>query len=134
MESWDKAAVIEWFKAQRGQEIVIRMQGGSVRVQGRAEGVERLDACSTEIEQAEMAFGHRDMETSLSFHAETLGIHLIVFRSGTREVELSLPVSIPYDALLLSTVEAAKAEATKGKTARKKEKEEPEFSPYELLH
>ncbi len=132
MEPWDKASVIEWVKAHRGEEIVIRMRGATVRLQGTARGVEQLDACSTEIAEAAMAFGHQVVETSLSFHSETLGVHLIAFHPGTRAVAASLPVSIPYGSLLLDTAEELEK---KSRAERNKEaEEEPEFSPYELLH
>ncbi len=134
MEPWDKASVIEWIKAHRGEEIVIRMQGGAVRLQGRARRVEQLDACSTEIAEAEIAFGHRDMETSLSFHDDTLAVHLIAFHPGTRDVAASIPVSIPYGSLLLDTAEELETKTRVGAGKKKEAEEEPEFSPYELLH
>ncbi len=134
MKAWDKVSVIEWVKAHRREEIVIRMQGAVLRLQGKTRGVERLDACSTEIAQAEMAFGHQDVETSLSFHDETLGVHLIAFHPGTRDVAASLPASIPYESLLLNTAQELEKKAQQAAGAKKKEEEEPEFSPYELLH
>ncbi len=129
MDAWDKAAVIEWFKAHRAEEIVIRMQGAQVRLQGRTRGVEQLDACSTEIAETELAMPQQDVETILTFHDTTLGVQLIAYRPGGREVAVSLPVSIPYEALRLATAEElAKAAGKEGEGG------EPEFSPYELLH
>jgi hypothetical protein len=130
MDAWDKAAVIEWFKAHRGQEIVIRMEGTAVRIEGQARGVERLDACSTEIAETEMESLHQDIETTVSFHETTLGIHLIAFRPESRTVAVSLPASIPYDKLMLDTVDALAKDGKK----EGEEAEEPDFSPYELLH
>ncbi|MCZ6645011.1 MAG: hypothetical protein O7B79_02115 [SAR324 cluster bacterium] len=130
MAARGKSSVLNWFKARNGKEIVIRMRGSTLRLQGRNTGIEELDACSADFEEGALALEQVGMQVALTFHDDSLSIHCLVYRPGGTEVAVSLPISIPYDTLQLSTVE----EMEKGNKSSGQEDEEPEFSPYELLH
>lgn len=130
MSDWDKAAAIAWFKEHSGKEIVIRMTGTTVRLQGRAGAVVDVDACVTEFQESELHVGHDGLTVAFSFHDHNLSVHFAAAGPEGGETAISMPLSIPYTLLDLLTAEAlAKASARAGRAS-----EEPEFSPYELLH
>ncbi len=130
MPDWDKAEAIAWIKAHKGEEIVIRVKGTTVRLQGRAGPVEDVDACATEFQECELHLGHDHLHLALSFHGHALSIHFAALKPEGGESVISMPLSIPYTLLDLRTAEAlAKEPAGAGQP-----EEEPEFSPYELLH
>ena len=130
MQNWDKTTVVEWLKKTGKQTLVIRMQGTTLRLTGHSQGLEKVDACSTEIEEVELDVGEPDTTVSLSVHDNTLGLHVLIHDPKTGQTVVSIPTSIPYGLLVLATAEEDKARsiALRGKD------QEPEFSPYELLH
>jgi hypothetical protein len=130
MEKRDKAAVLDWFKAHKGKNIEIKWRGTLVRLRGRTTGVESLDACSAEYQESTIDAGHEDVQIGLSFHDTALGVHLGVQGQGGTEASVSMPISIPYDQLELSIPKKKE----QGKKPSGEQSEEPEFSPYELLH
>ena len=130
MTVWDKPTAIEWVKEHSGQEIVIRVRGTTVRLQGRAGGVEDVDACAAEFQEFELHPGYEHLQIAISFHDHTLSVHFSALKPGSKETTISMPLSIPYTLLDLHTSEALKKESA----ATGQPKEEPEFSPYELLH
>lgn len=140
MEKLDKAAALEWFKAHKDREIEIRWRGEMVRLRGRCSGVQSLDACSAEYEESQLAGLHEDVQIELSFHDETLGVHLSIYPPQGKQPVAFVPLSIPYGQLRLSIPESKQAgeESSGGKSSREKpsgeQGGEPEFSPYELLH
>ena len=135
-EKLDKAAALRWFKAHKDREIEIKWQGEMLRLRGRCMGVQTLDACSAEYEESQLVGLHEDIQIGFSFHDTTLGVHISVYapEAGQPEAKLPaafVPLSIPYDQLLLSTPELGKKT---GSDAAGEQEGEPEFSPYELLH
>ena len=130
MKKLDKAAVLKWFKARKNREIEIKWRGELVRLRGRSTGVQSLAACSAEYEESQLVGLHDDIQIGLSFHDETLGVHLSVYPPGGKQPAAFIPLSIPYDQLQLSTPESRKS----GGDSSGEQGGEPEFSPYELLH
>ncbi len=126
----DKASVVKWFKGHQGKEIVITSRGSALRLQGRTTGVQSLDACSAEFEESTLELDGEGLHVALTFHGENLGVHCLAYRPGGKEVSLSMAASIPYASLRLSTPD----KENKGKKSSGRQSEEPEFSPYELLH
>ena len=129
-EKLDKAAALQWFKAHKNKEIEIRWRGEMVRLRGRCTGVQSLDACSAEYEESQLVGLHEDIQIELSFHDITLGVQLSVYAAGAKHPAAFVPLSIPYDRLVLTTPDAKKT----GDEASGEQDGEPEFSPYELLH
>ena len=78
---------------------------------------------------------HEDVQIELSFHDETLGVHLSIYPPQGKQPAAFVPLSIPYDRLRLSTPRSkqAGADSPGGKPSGEKDGE-PDFSPYELLH
>lgn len=135
-EKLDKAAALKWFKAHKEKEIEIKWRGEMLRLRGRCTGVQTLDACSTEYEESQLVGLHEDIQIGFSFHDSTLGVQISVYapeagQTRARQPAAFVPMSIPYDRLLLSTPQPGKE--TGGDAAGGQEGE-PEFSPYELLH
>lgn len=130
MAKLSKSEVLQWFKAHKGKSVEIKWRGTLVRLRGRGTGVDTLDACSAEYQESALEGTHEDIQVGLSFHDDTLGVHLSVYQPGGKELAVSLPISIPYDQLQLSVPEDKKA----GEESSGGQNEEPEFSPYELLH
>lgn len=135
-EKLDKAAALKWFKAHKEKEIEIKWRGEMLRLRGRCTGVQTLDACSTEYEESQLVGLHEDIQIGFSFHDSTLGVQISVYapeagQTGARQPAAFVPMSIPYDRLLLSTPQTGNS--TGGDAAGEQEGE-PEFSPYELLH
>ena len=130
-ESLDKAAALRWFKDHKNKEIEIRWRGEMVRLRGRCTGVQSLDACSAEYEESQLVGLHEDVQVELSFHDSNLSVQLSVYAPGAKLPAAFVPLSIPYDRLVLSIPGIGKK--TGGEDSGE-EDGEPEFSPYELLH
>ena len=120
----DRKAVLSWLNAHKGQAVRLTSPGSTVRVVGRAGGIEEVDACSTDVFLGELHTGHPGLNLALTLHDVALALHLLAVAPRGAAPSLSLPLSIPYDRLRLDP-----ADAPEGDAAR----EEPEFSPYELL-
>ncbi len=125
MPEWTRESVLRWIEAHADREIVIRQVGSALRVQGICKGVEELDACSALYQECKLVLAGLAVELALCFHADTLSVQIIAYHPKTGEVIVSIPVSIPFSALLLSEPGADKAQAADAKA--------PAFSPYELL-
>ena len=130
MEPWDKMSVLEWLKSRGAGTIVIWMQGTPLKVVGRSMGVDQIDACSTDIIEMEMDVGQDGIYISISVHDHTLAIHFLLRDPKTRDTVVSMPVSIPFTLLALATEDEEKKRLKK----LRGETDEPEYSPYELLH
>ena len=129
MKKWTKKDVLKWFKVHAEKIVVVKLQGTTLRIEGRAAGVDEIDACSADIFATGLGMVSPGLDTSISFHENSLSVHLLVRESGSKRSILSMPVSIPYGLLQLSTP----AEEKRVGKARAPKREEPEFSPYELL-
>jgi hypothetical protein len=130
MKKLDKAAALEWFKAHKDQEIEIKWRGNMVRLRGRCTGVQSLDACSAEYEESQLGGLHEDVQIGFSFHDATLGVHLSLYPPQGKQPAAFVPLSIPYEQLELTIPKSGQ----EGKDSSGGKGEEPEFSPYELLH
>lgn len=130
MDKLNKAAALKWFKAHKDQEIEIKWRGEMTRLRGRSTGVQSLDACSADYQESQLLGLHDDIQIGLSFHDETLGVHLSVYAPGGKQPKAFVPLSIPYKQLELTTPETEKS----GGDSSGEQGGEPEFSPYELLH
>lgn len=129
MKKWTKKTVLQWFRVHAEKVVVVKLQGTTLRIEGRAAGVDEIDACSTDIYATGLGMDAPGLDTSISFHEHSLSVHLLVRETGSEKSILSMPVSIPYGLLQLSTP----AEEKRVGKARARRREEPEFSPYELL-
>jgi hypothetical protein len=127
----DREAIIKWLDDHSGREVCLRGQGTTLKVIGRTEGVDELDACSTEIYHTELITGLDDLQVAISFHPERLALHIIGRRPGGAPSLVSVPISLPYERVQLSLAEE---ETTRPAHASGDRAEEVEFSPYELLH
>ncbi len=122
MSDWTRESALRWMESHANREIVVRMRGSAFRAHGTCKGVSQLDACSAAYQECHLVPPGVDAEVVLCFHSETLSVHLIAYHPDSDDVVLSLPVSIPFSALILSDPGAAAAR-----------EEEPDFWPYELL-
>lgn len=122
----DRQSVIDWINAHKNQRVRLQSERSTLRVVGVTRGVEELDACSTEIPYAELRTGIAGLHVALSLHDEALSLHVLAAAPEGGPAPLSLPLGIPYADLRM-----APADAPERKEAAA---EEPEFSPYELLH
>ncbi len=122
MQFEDRAAVVRWLNGHAGQRICLRRRGTRLRVTGSTGGVDELDACSTEILQSEWNTALPGVQLALSLHPAALSLHLLGTAPGG-ELVCSLPVHVPYNELILTR------EGERAGDAR----DEPDFSPYELL-
>lgn len=98
----NRKAAIDWLNGHRGREIVIQAQGSTLKVVGRADGVESIDACGTRIYECELLTGMPGIQVAMSLHEDTLALHLLGNRSEDGGVVCSLPVSVPYDQVRFS--------------------------------
>jgi hypothetical protein len=123
MTAWNKAAVLEWFRAHAGRRVMLRQPSTLLQVTGTVRSVQELDACSADFHAVDFECGLEGVQVSLSFHDDTLSLHLLATPLHREEATLSLPFSIPYSDLELSLAEAE----------RKREHTDSGPSPYELL-
>jgi hypothetical protein len=124
MAAWTKTTAIDWFRQHAGQAVVLRQPTTLLRVTGTIRDVGELDACSADYHTVDFECGLDDVHVSLSFHDSTLSLHVLAKPLHRREASLSLPFSIPYGDLELSTQGAAPADDPAGPATK---------SPYELL-
>lgn len=125
-------AVAKWLNAHRGQRVCLTDPTTQLRVVGTTSGIEKLDACSTDIYYGELHTDAPDVQIALTLHDEELSLHLLVQGAHGGKPDISLPLSLRYDQVRLERADAPRpAQAAKQKTLSP---EEPEFSPYELLH
>ena len=129
MKKWTKKTVLKWFRVHAETVVVVKLQGTALRIEGRAAGVDEIDACSADIYATGLGMAAPGLDTSISFHEHSLSVHLLVRETGSERSILSMPVSIPYGLLQLSTP----AEEKRASKALARQGVEPDFSPYELL-
>ncbi|HKJ00625.1 MAG TPA: hypothetical protein VKB51_19300 [bacterium] len=119
----DRKAVSAWLNAHDGQRVRLTCPGSTLRVVGTTDGIEELDACSTDIYHGELRTGVPGLQIAVTLHDQGLALHLLAESPEGGKAPVSLPVSIPYDRVRLDPADAPDHSP-----------EEPEFSPYELLH
>jgi hypothetical protein len=122
----DRKAVTAWLNAHKGRAVRLTSPGTRLRVVGTTQGIEELDACSTDIFYAELRTALPGLQIALTLHDEEVSLHLLAQDPKGGPAPVSLPLSFPYDRLRLDPAEAPEH-------GRPAAKEEPEFSPYELL-
>jgi hypothetical protein len=123
----DHKSVIAWLNAHDGQRVRLTCPGTTLRVVGITDGIEELDACSTDIYHGELRTDVPGLQIAVTLHDQGLALHLMASGDAEGLAPVSLPVSIPYDRVRLDPADAPEH---RQEAAR----EEPEFSPYELLH
>jgi hypothetical protein len=123
----DRQSVTEWLNAHNGQRVRLTCPGTTLRVVGITDGIEELDACSTDIYHGELQTEVPNVQIAVTLHDEALALHLLGGTPEGRMVQVSLPLSIPYERVRLDPADAPEHPLGAGR-------EEPEFSPYELLH
>ena len=126
----NREAVVAWLHEHQGERIRLGAEGSTLKVEGLPLGVEELDACSTEFLHCELDCGVADLRVSFSLHTKRLALHILTDTPGRGGSSLSFPLSLPYDMVRMSTVkEDASVQSPSSQPG-----EEPEYSPYELLH
>lgn len=128
----DGKSVAEWLNAHHGRRVRLTAPGTQLRVVGVTNGIEKLDACSTDIYYGELQASLPAVQIALTLHDAELSLHLLIPGEAGGKPEVSLPHSLPYEQVRLEPAEAP--EEGPALTRQKEAQEEPEFSPYELLH
>jgi hypothetical protein len=129
----DRHDVTAWLNARKGQRVCVTSPGTTLRIVGRTDGIEELDACSTDVFHGELHSDLPGLQISLTLHDDALALLLLAVGKGGRAGNLSLPLSVPYERLRLDIAEAS-ALGTDDRPQDPAAREEPDFSPYELLH
>jgi hypothetical protein len=120
----DRKSITDWLDAHAGRRVRLSSPGTTLRIVGRTEGIAELDACSTDVFTGELRTGLADVQISITLHDHVLALHLLVAGPKGTPSPVSLPISVPYERVRLEPADAPEPAA----------REEPEFSPYELLH
>ncbi len=126
----DRQGVAAWLNVHKGQQVRLTCPGTSLRLVGRSDGIEQVDACSTDVYLGELRTDLPGVQIAVTLHDEVLAVHLLAKGGQPGAGQVSLPLSVPYDQLRLERADVPEAAAASESAA----KEEPEFSPYELLH
>ena len=100
----DRGEVIEWLNVHQGRDIVVQAQGSLLKVIGRSQGVDEIDACGVKIFECELATVLPGLRIAISLHDDTISIHALGSPTGDDQVVFSLPLSVPYDQVRLSSV------------------------------
>ena len=120
--------VLAWLKEHTGQRVRLSDAGTTLRVVGEATRPRTLDACSTEFEEVAVRMDIPGLELDLTLQDEALSVYVRATEQEAGPVVLALPLSIPYDRVRLGLADVPDAQPAQ------QAPEEPEFSPYELLH
>ena len=128
----DRQGVAAWMNVHKGQLVRLTCPGTTLRLVGRSDGIEQVDACSTDVFLGELRTDLPGVQIALTLHDEVLAVHLLAKGDAPGAGQVSLPLSLPYDRLRLERADAPEAGAARG-PGRPGAKEEPDFSPYELL-
>jgi len=127
MTRLSRTTMLDWLHAQRGQRIRLGAKASALRLTGWCEGLEDLDACSTEFVSCHIRLSDPQAEATLTLHDTAVSLLVLVRTSPAGAVELSVPFTIPYGDLVLESSAELKA-AAEEKSAP------PLVSPYRLLH
>ncbi|MCH8075419.1 MAG: hypothetical protein IIC64_06315 [SAR324 cluster bacterium] len=100
----NRGEVIEWLNVHQGRDIVVQAQGSLLKVIGRSQGVDEIDACGVKIFECELATVLPGLRIAISLHDDTISIHALGSPPGDDRVVFSLPLSVPYDQVRLSSV------------------------------
>lgn len=97
---------MSFFLAHAKQPIVLRQRGSTLRVAGLLVAFDERDACSMDLVEAGVDLGLPGVNCTVSLHETTLLIHLT---GGEGEQRVFLPLSIPYEELVLERAASAQA-------------------------
>ena len=125
-EFTSRQAVVDWLNAHARQTIRIGCAGSTLRIECVTEGIEELDACSADIPYGDLRTEMPGVHVAVTLHDDALSLHVLMGEGTGRRARLSLPLSVPYERLRLAPAGAPEDGDPRA--------EEPEFSPYELLH
>lgn len=100
----NRREVIHWLNVHQGREIVVQARGSTLKVIGRSQGVDEIDACGVKIFECELATVLPGLRVAISLHDETISIHALGNPPGDKEVVFSLPLSVPYDQVRLTSL------------------------------
>jgi len=128
MAKLSRTTVLDWLHKHRGQRIRIGAAASTLRLTGRCEGLEELDACSTEFVSCPVRLSDPLAEATLTLHDTAISLLVLVRGASGGSVELSVPVTIPYGDLVLEKAETAAA------TSPRQAGPAPLVTPYRLLH
>lgn len=98
----NRGEVIEWLNGHRGKTVLIQAKGTALKVAGRSNGVDEIDACGVKIFECELMTGMPGLRVALSLHDDTLSLHALGSPEG--DSVFSLPLSLPYGEVRLSQV------------------------------
>lgn len=129
MSAFNRQSLLAWLHQHRGRAIAIRARRSSLALTGVCEGVEDLDACSTEYTSCAIRMAVPDAEVSITLHDTALSLHVLLRDPASGRTAFSVPVTIAYPDLILELAEDRERAARRGREA------EPALStPYRLLH
>lgn len=100
----NRGEIIRWLNVHQGQEIVVQAHGSTLKVIGRSQGVDEIDACGVKIFECELATALPGLRIAISLHDETISIHALGNPPGDEQVVFSLPLSVPYDQVRLTSL------------------------------
>lgn len=138
-EPWTRKSLEGWLKNHVGSTVMIRREHSTFRVAGVNLGVEKLDACSTEVWEADLDVGMEGVQVGMSLMEDSLAIQVLIPGHKAGEALLSVPMTIPYAELQLTRMEQSGEDGRLNvkRTGRGAQHEtietEEEYSPYELL-
>ena len=118
-----REAMMDWLNGHAGQRIELTVVGTPVVLRGVTEGVETLDACSTEIQECEVETGVAGVQVALVFHEHALGLHVLASTGEKTPFAVSVPMSMPYASVRLG----------REGEIRNRSREKDVYTPYELL-
>lgn len=130
----DRQGVLDWLKAHEGQRVRLGDAASTLRVVARAEPVETLDACSTEFKAVHLRVDLPGLELDATLQDEALTLMVRAAPEQDGPALLVLPFAIPYGRLRMAPADAPEQRRAGTASPDAKAADEPEFSPYELLH
>ncbi len=100
----NRGEIIKWLNVHQGQEIIVQAHGSTLKVIGRPQGVDEIDACGVKIFECELATVLPGLRIAISLHDDTISIHALGNPPGDEQVVFSLPLSVPYDQVRLTSL------------------------------
>ena len=103
--SWNKYTLTEYMRQNTHKKVTIEEPGGTFRVHGQLKDVVDLNLCSHILVESTLIPQIPNVEISLTFHDDFLGIHCLAKHVETSEVIFSFPAQIPYEKLQIQFFE-----------------------------
>lgn len=127
MSAFNRSSLLAWLHRHNGQSIVIRAQRSTLAITGVCEGIEDLDACSTEFTVCAVKTSLPNGEVSLTLHDTALSLHVLLRDPQGGQTAISVPVTVAYSELILELEEERRRKGRRPKA-------EALSTPYRLLH